>query len=323
MSEESSSSQDRVWAIVLAGGDGFRLSDLVYRIHGDRRPKQFASLLGARSLLRQTLDRVGTAIPPQRTLIVTRRGQESHLMPSLAGLPGAQVLVQPENRGTAAAVLLAAQWVRAREPGAVVAVFPSDHFVGDEPRFMRHVEEVLGLVAVHPEWLVLLGAEASGPDPDYGWVERGATMSWTGEGGEPVSRVQRFWEKPSSSAAAAGCLETGWLWNTFILVARAALLCQVGSRYLPEMSLRLARTADFRGTELEGWALRQAYAHMRKASFSAAVLQMCPPCLVVSALPPVQWADWGTTERVLASLRKAGILPAWVSPMHLRDAPAS
>ena len=321
MSDESSSPQDRVWAVVLAGGDGFRLSDLVFRIHGDHRPKQFASLLGARSLLRQTLDRVGTAIPLQRTLIVTRQGQESHLLAALDGLHGGHVLVQPENRGTAAAVLLAAQWIRAREPAAIAAVFPSDHFVGDEARFMRHVEEVLSLFGVHQQWLVLLGAEASEPDPDYGWIERGATVSWTGEG-EPVSRVQRFWEKPSSSAAA-GCLEKGWLWNTFIFVARAALLCQVGSRYLPEMSLRLARTGDFRGTEFEGWAVRQAYTHMRKASFSAAVLEMCPPCLRVSALPPVQWADWGTTERVLASLRKAGLLPAWFSAMDLRGSPAN
>jgi mannose-1-phosphate guanylyltransferase len=173
----------------------------------------------------------------------------------------------------------------------------------------------------HPDWLILLGAEAREPDPEYGWIELGATLAWTGDG-EPISRVQRFWEKPSSAAAVA-LHEKGWLWNTFIFAAGAALLCQLGFRYLPDMAERFARMAPFRGTELEGWALQQAYAHMRKASFSASILEMCPPCLTVSALPSVHWADWGTPARVLESLRKAGLLPPWFAASDLRSGPGS
>jgi mannose-1-phosphate guanylyltransferase len=315
------SSSGRVWAVVLAGGDGVRLRDLVRRVHGDDRPKQFAALAGSRSLLRQTLDRIEAVIPPERTVIVTRHGQECHLSGALAGARVHGVLSQPENRGTAAAILFAADWIRARDPEAVVAVFPSDHFVLEEARFARHVADVVAVLDAHPDWLILLGAEAGEPDPEYGWIELGATLAWTGNG-EPISRVQRFWEKPSGPAAIA-LHEKGWLWNTFIFVARAAVLCQLGFRYLPDMAERFARMAPFRGTELEAWALQQAYAHMRKASFSASILEMCPPCLTVSALPPVQWADWGTPGRVLESLRKAGVLPPWLAASDLRPVPGS
>src|SRR5205823_4834953 len=51
------------WAIVLAGGEGVRLRPLVRRAMGDDRPKQYVKLLGPRTLLRQTLDRVGLGIP--------------------------------------------------------------------------------------------------------------------------------------------------------------------------------------------------------------------------------------------------------------------
>src|SRR5262245_15470261 len=59
------------WAIVLAGGEGVRLRSLVRRALGDDRPKQYARLLGDRSLLGQTLDRVSLGIPIDRTVVVT------------------------------------------------------------------------------------------------------------------------------------------------------------------------------------------------------------------------------------------------------------
>src|SRR5262249_60178228 len=61
------SGQGNLWAVVLAGGEGMRLRPLTRHLYGDERPKQFAAVVGARSLLRQTLDRVGLLVPPERT----------------------------------------------------------------------------------------------------------------------------------------------------------------------------------------------------------------------------------------------------------------
>src|SRR5512132_3451595 len=118
------------WAIVLAGGQGIRLRSLTRHVHGDDRPKQFAVLSGNRSLLRQTLDRVALLIPPERTLVVTMAEHLRHVAAELdvAGR-GPWVLTQPEDRGTAAALLLSSHWIQARDDDATIAVFPSDHFV--------------------------------------------------------------------------------------------------------------------------------------------------------------------------------------------------
>ncbi|MBI1893764.1 MAG: hypothetical protein HYS14_06600, partial [Candidatus Rokubacteria bacterium] len=71
--EPSSAYPGTLWGIVLAGGEGVRLRPLTRRVYGEERPKQYAALIGSRSLLRQTLDRLAGVIPLERTVVVTLR----------------------------------------------------------------------------------------------------------------------------------------------------------------------------------------------------------------------------------------------------------
>lgn len=318
MRPESATGQ--LWAVVLAGGEGVRLRPLIRRLYGEDRPKQFAAIFGSRSLLHQALDRVRLAVAAERTVLVTLRDHDGYLAEALDGTPVRRLLVQPEDKGTAAGVLLPTHWIHWCDPEAIIAVFPSDHFIREDQAFMDHVAEVADVVREHPEWMVLLGAAPTEPEPDYGWIEPGEILGWSPSGGEPISRVRQFWEKPSSLAARA-CLEKGWLWNTFVFVARASLLLEVGARFLPQLHERLSLICPFKDTDLEPWALQQAYALSQKMSFSRSVLELCPPCLVVSRLPALTWSDWGTPERVVKSLRKAGLLPGWFSESDLRVEP--
>jgi mannose-1-phosphate guanylyltransferase len=299
----------QLWAVVLAGGEGLRLRPLIERLYGEPRPKQFASLVGFRSLLRQTLDRVQLAVPSRRTVVVGLTDHDGYLAEALEDAPVRHVLRQPEDRETGAGVLLPAHWIHARDPHAVVAVFPSDHFIDDDQALMQHVADMAEVIEEHPDWLALLGAAASEPEPDYGWIEPGEIVGWS-PAGEPISRVRQFLEKPSPLTAHA-CLQKGWLWNTFVLVAKASLLVHIGSRFLPEVHESLSRIRPLDDAPAAADALREAYRLFPKASFSRAVLEFCPAGLVVSRLPMVSWSDWGTPERVVKSLRKAGLLPRW------------
>ena len=187
-----------LWAIVLAGGEGVRLRPLTRELYGEPRPKQYAALTGSASLLRQTLDRVGRLVPRERTVIVTLASHARYLAPEMSGLEGFHVLAQPSDRGTAAGVLLPVHFIHARDPEATVAVFPVDHFIPEEAAFMRHVAAAAGYAGAHPEWLVLLGAEPTEPEPDYGWIEPGECIGSTQNG--PLHRVWTFWEKPPDMA---------------------------------------------------------------------------------------------------------------------------
>jgi mannose-1-phosphate guanylyltransferase len=298
----------QLWAIVLAGGEGVRLRPLTGKICGEQRPKQYVPLFEGRSLLDQTLDRVGLIVPRSRTVVVTLRSHSRYFFGPFAAAGSPHVLVQPADRGTAAGVLFPAQWVAWQDPEATVAVFPSDHFVLETAAFMDHVARVAAWVDEHPDRLVLLGAQATEPEVEYGWIEPGRPLD--AEAPVRIWEIRRFWEKPSADMARI-CLEAGCLWNTFILVGKARTFIRAGQEALPEVADRLARIGRFTGTEHEGWAVQQAYALMPKANFSRSILESVPPFLAVSRLPGVTWSDLGSPQRVLQVVRSLGMAPPW------------
>jgi mannose-1-phosphate guanylyltransferase/ActR/RegA family two-component response regulator len=247
----------RLWGVVLAGGRGSRLRPLVQYIHGESRPKQYACVTGSASLLRQTLDRVAPAIPERRTVVVALDEHAPYLAEESAHAPLPTVLSQPHDRGTAAGIFLAAFWVHRRDPDATVAIFPSDHFVGSAGPFIDHVREVARFVERCPDRIVLVGAVPDEPETEYGWIEPGDTVGR--EGAVAIRAVTGFVEKPSLERAQA-CLAAGALWNTLVLVARAATLVDAVHQLLPELHAALRVAVPFVGTGLERPALERAYA---------------------------------------------------------------
>ncbi len=189
------------WGIILAGGDGARLRTLTRRIAGDDRPKQFCSIVGGETLLDQTSRRAALAIAPERILAVFTQAHERFYQPLLAASPSSRAVVQPENRGTAPAILYALLRLAAVAPDAVAAIFPSDHYVSDGPAFMAHVRATFDAVAARPEVVALLGIAPDGPEVEYGWIEPADPI--TAEEPETLSRVRRFWEKPSPTSPGA------------------------------------------------------------------------------------------------------------------------
>ncbi len=312
----SSEQRGGAWAVVLAGGQGVRLRPLTRHLYGDDRPKQFAVITGGRSLLQQTLKRVGLRIPCERTLVVALREHVGYLESEFADMPAPRLLVQPSDRGTAAAILLAAHRIFWWDPQAIIALFPSDHFVLQETAFMDHVAGVVGTVEQRPESMILLGAQPTDPDTEYGWIEPGEPLGQTAVG--PLYRVRRFWEKPTLETARV-CLAGGGLWNTFVAVAKASTLIDLGRHWLPALHRQVARLAQFADTANESRAMQEAYTAMRSVNFSKAILDHCPPSLAVSRLPALTWCDWGTPERVLKSLRRQGVSPPWAATVEGRS----
>jgi mannose-1-phosphate guanylyltransferase len=288
----------RGWAVILAGGEGTRLRSLVRQVLGVDRPNQYARLIGPRTLLRQTLDRVALAIPEERTLVVTVRQHAGYVSEEFAGCAHPRVLAQPLDRGTAAGVLYPAHWIAWRNPEATVAIFPSDQFLLGETSFMAHVAEVTAWVEKYPERLVLLGAQPTSPEAEYGWIEPAEALGALSTGA--VRAVRQFWEKRSVAHARAG-LGADPLSNTSVLVGKVATLVQTGWQALPELSDRLAHIEPFVGTPEEVDAVRQAYELMPRANFSKHVLEVCPDALAVSQLPRIVWSDLGSPHRVNGS----------------------
>ena len=298
--------RNRLWALILAGGDGTRLRPLVERVCGDLRPRQFAPLMGGKSLLRQTLDRARLTIGPEHTVVVGTERHVAHLAAETRDFTGT-VLVQPSNRGTSAGLLWPIYWIHRFDPEALVVVLPSDHYVLEERLFMAHVSGVAGFVRENPQWLVGVGARPTQADPDCGWVERSESLG--GSRSDTIWRVSRLWNKLTPDQAHSA-FARGHLWNTFVLVGRVETFVNAARLSLPELHLALSDAVRAAGTEGEREALETAYERLPVTSFSDAVLASPFPRLATSCLPPLLWSDLGTPERLvrtatLLSLKKA------------------
>jgi mannose-1-phosphate guanylyltransferase len=284
-------------AIILAGGDGTRLRSLTRRLAGDDRPKQFCRILGSETLLEQTRRRVSLLVAPERTLTVVTKPHERFYAPALAGVPRPCVVVQPENRGTAPALLYGLLRLEAVAPSRPVALFPSDHHLSDDHAFMARVSEALQAVHTRPDVVVLLGIAADRPEVEYGWIEPGEPIfgPWL-----PIFQVRRFWEKPALDVAER-LLAMGCLWNSFVIAAHPRTLMSLIQRAVPSLHRAFEPIRSRMGTPWEDGAACRVYARLQSADFSRHVLGPHPDGLAVLPVTGVGWTDLGDPARVQAT----------------------
>jgi mannose-1-phosphate guanylyltransferase len=285
------------WAIVLAAGDGTRLRPLTTANSGAVVPKQFCSLRGGPSLLRDALSRAGAVAAPHRISTVVAETHRRWWEPELWSLPPENVIVQPANRGTAIGILLPLLHLIGRAPNARIVVFPADHHVRDEETLAHAMRLAVEQLRWRFNETVLLGLKPEHSDPQLGYIVPGPSD------GRGALQVLRFTEKPTALEARE-LIEAGGAWNAFILASTSQALLALFQLRIPEVvrEMRAAIQRDRFGA-VDGAALEELYDRLPTVDFSRDILQNQTAHLRVLPVPHCGWSDLGTPERVAHALR--------------------
>jgi mannose-1-phosphate guanylyltransferase len=306
-----------LWAVVLAAGQGSRMTQVSQLLCGRPLPKQFVPLLSERTLLQETMDRIGRQIPPERTVVVVGEGHEDLARTQLRDYPGVDIVPQPLDLGTGPGLLLPLSHVIARDPRAVVTVFPSDHHFRNTGPLRAAIAQAVATTEELPSGLVLLGAKADRPASDLGWIVPAGRK-------DGVMLVRRFVEKPAEPMASL-LLAEGGLWNTMVMVGAAASFWDLALTHLPVQTQAFGKYVELSQTPQASAARQRLYKDLLPADFSRAVLQNARG-LGVMPLVDSGWFDCGTPERLIEWLRatkdRAGILSR-LGPMAARSGSVS
>jgi mannose-1-phosphate guanylyltransferase len=285
------------WALVLAAGEGRRLSGLTTTRAGLAIPKQFCSLDGGPSLLHAALVRARAVAAEDRVCVVVAAQHERWWGEHLDSLPDRNVLVQPQNRGTANGILLPLLSILSRDPGARIVVLPSDHHVQDERTLARSLCIATGHAESSAAQIVLLGLKPREPDPELGYIVPGRSY------GPGYREVERFVEKPPVPLAQE-LIRRGALWNAFIIAADAQALIKLFERRCPDVvSAMWQILPTCSGDASHAQSLAELYEEIPVLDFSTRILQGQEHHLHVLPVPECGWSDLGTPQRVGQVLR--------------------
>jgi len=198
--------------ILLCGGSGTRLWPLSRRSY----PKQFASLSGPETLFQSSAKRLSGpdyAAPVVVTASDFRFIAAEQLQ--AVGIDPGAILIEPEGRNTAPAILAAALHVAGNDPDGLLLVAPSDHVVPDAAAFQAAV--TAGCGPAQDGQIVTFGITPTHAETGYGYLE----LDHAPEGTAPRP-LSRFIEKPDAERAAVMLEDGRHLWNSGIFLFRAS-----------------------------------------------------------------------------------------------------
>jgi mannose-1-phosphate guanylyltransferase len=293
-------------AIVLAGGDGKRLQPYIQQLYGTDLPKQYVNFIGTRSMLEHTYERVQQLISASRiyTVVAQEHLRSEGVRMQLSHRLSRTVVVQPVNRETGPGLLLPLMHLFKKHPNSTVAIFPSDHFVLQEKRFMAYVERAFEEVEKFPSKIVFLGVPPSDPESEYGYI----LPDYQALGTKSQARsVKAFLEKPTRELVKKA-VALGALWNTMVMVFRPEVLLQLVSMSLPSLYRDFQSIFKVLDTPLEAQFIEKIYKHMAPVNLSKDLIESMDVYsrsqLSVIPMEGVFWSDWGSIDRILSVLEK-------------------
>ena len=296
-----------IYAVIMAGGGGTRFWPLSRR----RRPKQFLTVAGDRSLLQTTWDRALDIVAgPENVLVVTASSYQELTREQLPDLPEGNLLLEPQARNTAPCIAWATAALRQRDPEAVEVVMPADHLIDDLEAFGAAVATAVAAARQHGV-LATFGVPPRYPETGYGYIEAAATLPISGAdggtggaSGVEVFSVEQFREKPDLETAERYVEAGNFFWNSGIFVWTTSDIWSSFEEHLPGVC---GPAENMLGTN-DRDARAEIYAEMPATSIDFGIMERARNVATVKA--GFDWSDigsWAALREVAANSKAENV----------------
>ena len=303
------------FAVILSGGSGERF----WPLSTSDRPKQFLSVFGGKSLIRQAVDRLKGLVPFERILVITAEMLVKATRRELPELPRANIVAEPCRRDTAAAVATACGVVeRLGGEDAVAAILTADQLMRDVPAFRRVLADAARAAAATDD-IVTMGVAPDYPATGFGYIQVGDSVPLRTK--TVFHRAVRFVEKPDAKTAAKYLASGKYAWNAGMFVWKVATMKAALVARAPALAILEAAVAD-RKNRVPA-VLATLYPQLPRISIDYAVMEKVRNILVSRAA--FGWDDvgtWSAADRHLATDARRNVVKGNVATLDVSDSVA-
>ena len=303
------------YAVILSGGSGERF----WPLSTPDRPKQFLSVFGGKSLIRQAVDRLRGLVPTEHILVVTAASLVKATHQELPELPRSNVISEPCRRDTAAAVATACGVVeRLGGADAVAAILTADHLMRDVPAFRRLLADAARAAAATDD-IVTMGVAPDYPATGFGYIQVGDPVPLRTK--TVFHRAVRFVEKPDAKTAAKYLATGKYAWNAGMFVWKVSTMKAALLAGAPALAILEAAVADKKNRIPA--VLETLYPQLPRISIDYAVMEKAKNILVSRAA--FGWDDvgtWSAADRHLATDARRNVAKGNVALLDVTDSVA-
>lgn len=290
------------FVVIMAGGRGERF----WPRSRMAKPKQFLNLMGKKTMLQLTVERVQDLVGITDTYVVAGSEFKETILAQVPQLPEENIIIEPFGRDTAAAIGMAALILGRKAPREVMIVLPADHYIGNVRNFQEVLKSAVA-TAGRGQQLVTLGITPHSPETGYGYIHRGELFDTLA--GIPSYRALRFLEKPDYKRALEFLSSGDYLWNSGMFVWRIDTIRAMIAEHIPLLDAGLREIENSLETDRYQKTIEKIYSELPKVSIDYGIMEQAGNVLVIPG--DFGWDDigcWTALERYGEKDRQGNVL---------------
>lgn len=199
-------------ALIMAGGKGTRF----WPKSTEEMPKQFLKLIGNKTMIQETFERINKTIPESQIFVITCEKYKKIVEQQLETIPKENIIIEPVGRNTAPCILLASLYIKQIYKNANIAVFPSDHIISDTESFLNILNTANKYLENNSKSIVTIGIKPSRPETGFGYIKFSNKKDLLNE--IDIINVEKFVEKPDLETAGEYLKSGNYLWNAGMFI---------------------------------------------------------------------------------------------------------